>query len=76
MALAAVVLGRYGTFGTTVACLFFGAAFYARDAFPSQNVPTDLVEMLPYVLTLAVLCVKFRSRSAPNGLGKPYHTAA
>ena len=72
VALAAVVLGRYGTLGTAAACLFFGAAFYARDAFSDQAVPSDLVEMLPYVLTLAALCFRTHSRAAPAALGKPY----
>lgn len=72
VALAAVVLGRYGTFGTSAACLFFGAAFYARDAFPSSAMPTDVVETLPYILTLAALCLKSRSRFAPAALGKPF----
>jgi general nucleoside transport system permease protein len=72
VALAAVVLGRYGSFGTAAACLFFGAAFYVRDAQSSLRIPTDLVEMLPYVLTLAALCVRSRSRIAPAALGKPY----
>jgi ABC-type uncharacterized transport system permease subunit len=72
VALAAVVLGRYGSFGTATACLFFGAAFYARDAFPSLNLPTNLVELLPYALTLAALCVRFSTSAAPAALGKPY----
>ncbi|HYG78117.1 MAG TPA: ABC transporter permease [Planctomycetota bacterium] len=72
VAISAVVLGRYSTGGTAAACLFFGAAFYARDAFPSLNVPTELVEMLPYALTLVALCIKFGRSSAPAGLGKAY----
>jgi general nucleoside transport system permease protein len=73
VALAAVVLGRYGAFGTAAACLFFGATFYARDAIPGNHVPTDVVEMLPYVLTLIALCFSSRSGAAPAALGKPYH---
>jgi len=72
VAISAVVLGRYTSFGTAGACLFFGAAFYARDAFPSLNVPTELVEMLPYSLTLVALCIKFGNRPAPAALGKAY----
>jgi simple sugar transport system permease protein len=71
VALAAVVLGRYGSAGTACACLFFGAAFYARDAFPSAGLPADLVEMLPYALALLVLTLKPQKRSAPAALGKP-----
>jgi simple sugar transport system permease protein len=72
VALAAVVLGRYGSFGTLLACLFFGAAFYARDAVPTGSVSTDVIEMLPYVLTIAALCVRSSMRGAPAALGKPY----
>lgn len=72
VALAAVVLGRYSPIGTALACLFFGAAFYARDAFPPGKLQTDLVEMLPYVLTLVALCLKSQSMVAPAALGKPY----
>jgi general nucleoside transport system permease protein len=72
VALAAVVLGRYGSIGTAAACLFFGAAFYSRDAFPAAQIPTDVVEMLPYALALLVLTFKSQKRSAPAALGKPY----
>jgi simple sugar transport system permease protein len=72
VALAAVVLGRYGSFGTAAACLFFGGAFYIRDAFPETSLPTEIVEMLPYVLTLVALCVRAKSRGAPAALGKAF----
>jgi ABC-type uncharacterized transport system permease subunit len=84
VALAAVVLGRYGAFGTALACLFFGAAFYARDVLPSLPIAApfsyllapllhpDIAEMLPYALTLIALCLKSQSRTAPAALGRPY----
>lgn len=72
VALAAVVLGRYHSIGTGAACLFFGAAFYARDAVNWNAIPSDMLEMLPYLLTLAVLCLKSRASTAPAALGKPY----
>lgn len=72
VALATVVLGRYGAFGTALACLFFGAAFYARDALPSKSLAPDLIEMLPYGLTLIALCMKSQKKTAPAALGKPY----
>jgi len=70
VALAAVVLGRYGALGTALACLFFGAAFYARDAISSDVAPTDVIEMLPYALAIAVLCLKSQKSAAPAALGK------
>lgn len=70
VALAAVVLGRHGSFGTAAACLFFGAAFFMRDAISISSAAVELVEILPYALTLAALCWKFKTRSAPAALGK------
>ena len=34
----------------------------------------DLIEMLPYALTLIALCLKSQKRTAPAALGKPYGT--
>lgn len=72
VALAAVVLGRYGTLGTAAACMLFGTAFYARGAVSTGIIPSELAEILPYTLALAVLCVKFKSGAAPAALGKPW----
>jgi simple sugar transport system permease protein len=72
VALAIVVLGRHGAFGTAAAALFFGAAFFMRDAITISSTAVELVEILPYVLTLAALCWKFKSRSAPAALGKAW----
>ncbi len=71
IALAAVVLGRHRTLSTAAACLFFGATFYLRDAIPSSIIPSELLEMSPYVLTLVALSLKLSQRVAPEALGKP-----
>lgn len=74
VALAAVVLGRYGAWGTAAACVFFGAAFSARDHFQAAGwqIHPELLAMLPYLLTLAALAFTLQKRSgAPAGLGKP-----
>ncbi len=71
VALAAVVLGRYGAWGTAAACLSFGAAFYLQLAIPAERAAVELVEILPYALALAALCWKYKSQPAPAGLGKP-----
>lgn len=75
VALAAVVLGRYSAWGTAAACLFFGGAFAARDRFQAAgwNVQPEILEMLPYVLTLCALVFALRRKTgAPAALGKPY----
>lgn len=72
LALAAVVLGRHGTLGTAAACALFGAAFYLRGAISPAIAPSELAEVLPYALALAVLCFKYKSRSGPAALGKSW----
>ncbi|MEI6235531.1 MAG: ABC transporter permease [Planctomycetota bacterium] len=72
IALAAVVLGGHRTLGTTAACLVFGATFYLRDAIPSSGSVVELVGILPYALALAALCWKFKSNTAPAGLGQNF----
>ncbi|MCW8131585.1 MAG: ABC transporter permease [Planctomycetota bacterium] len=75
VALAAVVLGRYSAWGTAAACVFFGAAFAARDRFQASglNVHPEILEMLPYLLTLFALVFALRRRTgAPAALGKPF----
>jgi len=75
VALAAVVLGRYTPLGTAAACLFFSAAFVARDRGQAAgwSIHPELLDMLPYALTLLALTVALRSRTgAPAALGKPY----
>jgi ABC-type uncharacterized transport system permease subunit len=74
IALAAVILGRWTPLGGAAACLLFGFA----DALQVQlqthvpGVPRELVQILPYALTLVVLAgVVGRSRP-PHALGAPW----
>ena len=73
--LSAVVLGRHHPLGVAGACLFFGLAFAAGNQAQAMGlqVPVEVLDMLPYVITLVALALSLQKRSqAPAALGKPY----
>lgn len=74
IALAAVILGRYTPYGTFGAALLFGAANALQIRLQAIGVPisSNLLSMLPYVITLVALLGSVGKNSQPEGLSKPY----
>lgn len=73
IALAALIFGRYHPKTTLVGCLLFGIA----DAFQIRvqgviEVPTQFVQMFPYVLTMFVLVGLIGKSQVPAANGVPY----
>lgn len=68
IALAAMIFGRWKPVPVLAACLLFGAAETAQIALQGGDagLPTQLVQMLPYVLTLVTLVLM---RARRPGLG-------
>ncbi len=75
IALAAVIFGKWKPFGALWACLLFGFA-QALVIFLGQyhqlNLPTDLLNMLPYVLTIVILVYFVGKSVAPSADGVPF----
>lgn len=74
IALAAVIFGKWTPFGTYGACLLFGAtqALTIILGGGQSIIPSSILAMLPYVMTIIVL-VLFVGRSvAPKADGIPY----
>ena len=74
IALAAVILGRWSALGAAGAALFFGLAEALQIILQAYGVrvPTQFVQMLPYLMTLAAVAgVVGRSRP-PAADGVPY----
>jgi simple sugar transport system permease protein len=78
MALAALIFGRWHPIGALWACLLFG--FMDAVAIRLQGVhlagfgevPVQLIQTLPYLLTVILLAGFIGRAVAPQALGKPY----
>ena len=73
IALAAVIFGRWDPLGAVLASLLFGYADTFRIIFESQiPIPSQFVQMFPYVLALVVLAGLAGKSRAPTADGKPF----
>lgn len=74
IALAAVIFGKWRPFGAYFACLLFGfsQALVVMLGGGAVSVPSTLLAMIPYVLTLVVLVLFVGRSSAPKASGVPY----
>jgi general nucleoside transport system permease protein len=71
IALAAVIFGRWQPVRVAVACLLFaGAETLQIQLQGTQLVPSQFVEMIPYVLTIVALAGVVGRSVAPAALGK------
>ncbi len=74
IALAAMILGGWRPFGAAAAALLFG--FATNLGFIIQTVdapiPTEVVLMIPYIVTILAVGGFVKSVVAPAGIGKPY----
>ena len=75
IAIAAVIFGKWTPHGSYLACLLFGFAqaltvVLGGGAF---SIPSEILAMLPYVLTLLVLILFVGRSSAPKANGVPYN---
>lgn len=72
IAIAAVIFGRWDPMRAGLACLFFAAAEAAQIHLQSaQMLPSQFVEMIPYVLTIVALAGIVGRAVPPAALGKP-----
>jgi simple sugar transport system permease protein len=78
IALAAMIFGKWKPVPTLFACLLFG--FLDAAAIRLQGVslpgvgevPVQLIQALPYVLTVVLLAGFIGTAVAPQALGRPY----
>ena len=71
IALAAVIFGRWTPLGAAGACLFFGFFSSLQIALQRANIPAQLLEMLPYALTIVALAGLIGRTRAPAADGIP-----
>lgn len=78
IALAAVIFGKWRPFGTYFACLLFGFSQALVIILGGENihVPSTILAMIPYVLTIIMLILFVGRSSAPKASGVPYEKGA
>lgn len=74
IALAAVIFGKWKPHGVYGACILFGFAQALTVIVGGDNfvIPSQILAMLPYVLTLIVLVLFVGKSHAPKAAGEPY----
>jgi len=72
IALAAMIIGKWNPLGAAVACLLFGFAESFTLQFQESGIPTQFIQMLPYVLTIIVLAGFIGKATPPAADGIPY----
>ncbi len=74
IALAAVIFGKWTPFGAYGACILFGFAQALVVVLGGGNfaVPSEILAMLPYILTIVVLILFVGRSVAPKADGVPY----
>ncbi len=70
MGLAANIFGGWQPLGSMGAGMVFAVAQAARFYLTDQSVPSQFVQMLPYLVTLVVLLVVGKRVKGPEALGK------
>ncbi len=78
IALASVIFGKWTPHGVYGACLLFGAAQAVTIILGGGDfvVPSQILSMLPYVLTIVVLILFVGRSVAPKADGQPYEKGA
>ena len=78
IALAAMIFGKWRPWSALFACLLFGFLEAASSRLQGIDLPvigeapTDLMLILPYIMTVVLLAGFFGRAEAPSALGTPY----
>jgi len=72
IALAAMIVGKWSPFGAAAACLLFGAAEALQIQLQGSGFPNELLQMLPYLVTMLALAGLIGRAIPPRAVGTPY----
>ena len=73
IAIAAVIFGKFRPHGALVGCLLFGFCSGLKTVLGgSSGIDTQLISMIPYVVTVIVLILFVGRSRVPSASGKPY----
>jgi general nucleoside transport system permease protein len=72
IALAAMIVGKWSPWGAAAACLLFGAAEALQIGLQGSRFPNELLQMLPYLVTMLALAGWIGRAVPPRAVGVPY----
>nr|BBH85819.1 ABC transporter permease [Thermosporothrix sp. COM3] len=72
IALAAMIFGKYTPVGTAIACLIFGLGQALSVRLQDTGMSPNLLNMLPYILTIVALVGLVGRTTPPAASGVPY----
>ena len=72
IAIAAMIVGKWSPFGAAAACLLFGVAEAMQIGLQGSAFPNELLQMLPYVVTMLALAGFIGRARPPRAVGIPY----
>ena len=72
IALAAMIVGKWSPLGAALACLLFGAAESLQITLQGSSFPNELLQMLPYLVTMLALAGWIGRAVPPRAIGIPY----
>jgi ABC-type uncharacterized transport system permease subunit len=72
IALAAMIVGKWNPVGAAAACLLFGAAEALQITLQGSGFPSELLQALPYLVTMLALAGFIGRAVAPRAVGVPY----
>ncbi|MEO5988316.1 MAG: ABC transporter permease [Candidatus Eisenbacteria bacterium] len=72
IALAAMIVGKWNPVGAVAACLLFGTADALQIRLQGSAFPSELLQALPYLVTMLVLAGFIGRAVAPRAVGVPY----
>lgn len=70
MGIAANIFGGWTPLGGALAALFFAAIQSLRYTLTNIQIPTQIMQMLPYAVTVIALVLFGRNSKSPEGLGQ------
>lgn len=82
LALAVMIFGQWKPFKIALAALLFGLfrslsnVYTGFDFLNNLNLPSNVYNMLPYIISLVVLALTSKSSRAPKAEGIPYDKSA
>ena len=72
IALAAMIVGKWNPMGAAAACLLFGAAEALQITLQGSAFPSELLQALPYLVTMLALAGFIGRAVAPKADGIPF----